>query len=84
MNEFIFADFENGFYEKLTQTIRVEFEKELPIFYKKLDGTPSFKNISSSYKILGLPTSASLEEVKNAYRKLAKIYHPDNVPQVAD
>lgn len=29
------------------------------------------------YKILGLSTEASLEEVKKAYRSLAKIWHPD-------
>lgn len=29
------------------------------------------------YKILGLPQDASWEEVKRAFRKLARLYHPD-------
>ena len=30
------------------------------------------------YKILGIPNTATEEEVKAAYRELAKKYHPDN------
>ena len=30
------------------------------------------------YKILGIPNTATEEEVKTAYRELAKKYHPDN------
>ena len=29
------------------------------------------------YAILGLPASASLAEIKRAYRRLARLYHPD-------
>ncbi len=29
------------------------------------------------YEILGLPNSASIHEIKIAFRKLAKVYHPD-------
>ena len=31
-----------------------------------------------AYKILGLTTDASDEQVKKAYRELVKRYHPDN------
>ena len=29
------------------------------------------------YRTLGLPVGASKERIKKAYRKLAKLYHPD-------
>jgi len=32
---------------------------------------------SQAYQILGIPHSANADEIKKAYRKLAKKYHPD-------
>lgn len=34
-------------------------------------------NVEQSYQVLGLTVDATLEEVKNSYRVLAKKYHPD-------
>ncbi|MBY0414306.1 MAG: DnaJ domain-containing protein [Bdellovibrionales bacterium] len=36
------------------------------------------------YKILGLNSNASLDEIKKSYRKLAKQYHPDLNPGMSE
>jgi hypothetical protein len=33
--------------------------------------------LADYYKILGLPLNSSVEEIKRAYRKKARMYHPD-------
>ena len=37
-------------------------------------------NINQCYEILGLKPSALPEEVKQAYRDLAMVWHPDRFP----
>jgi molecular chaperone DnaJ len=40
---------------------------------------PYFKNMDS-YQILEIPRSASMKEIKTAYRKLVSTWHPDKFP----
>ena len=36
------------------------------------------------YEVLGLEKGASQVEIKKAFRKLARLYHPDKYPGVID
>jgi len=42
------------------------------------------KDTLSDYKILGLDSSATDNEVKKTYRKMAAKYHPDKVAHLGD
>ena len=42
------------------------------------------RETDSAYKILGIESSASDEEVKKAYREMAKKNHPDLVSSLGD
>jgi len=42
------------------------------------------KDTESAYKILGIAASATDEEVKTAYREMAKKYHPDKVSHLGE
>lgn len=45
---------------------------------------PSVDSLENDYKILEIPSSATDEEVKKAYRTLAKKYHPDKVNHLGE
>jgi len=38
-----------------------------------------FNSVDNAYKILEIPKSATVDEIKKAYRRMAKKYHPDKV-----
>lgn len=42
------------------------------------------QEVDSSYKILGIEASATDDEVKKAYREMAKKYHPDKVAYLGE
>jgi len=53
----------------------LEFESVKNMFYRNAD---------SDYKILGVEASASDDEIKRAYRKMAIAFHPDKVAQMGE
>jgi len=40
-----------------------------------------FEQIDRARKLLGLGEAATLEEIKQAYRRMAVLYHPDGCPE---
>ncbi len=43
-----------------------------------------YKDLDSSYKILGIDQNATIQEIKKAYRKKAIEYHPDKVEHLGE
>lgn len=54
---------------------KIEFEQIKSLFYK---------DVSSSYKTLGIDESATNDDIKKAYRKMAVKHHPDKFNQLGE
>jgi hypothetical protein len=55
--------------------------KQLNMMAQRYQGTPSTWseiNEDNAYSVLGIPSSATNEQVKTVYKRLASIYHPDS------
>ena len=79
-----FAETVDTVFEKLTgKNISAwlkEFQqqpRELPPGEQQATPSAPVMPLADAYAILGLPQTASLEEVKGNYRRLAVIFHPD-------
>lgn len=43
-----------------------------------------YRDVNSDYKVLGIESTATEEEIKKAYRQMAIRYHPDKVAQMGE
>ena len=79
-----FRDLVNETFEKLTgKSVAAwlsEFQqqpRELPGRKQTVSQEESAMPLADAYAVLGLPQTASLEEVKRNYKRLAAVFHPD-------
>ena len=57
--------------EKISEML-LEFEQQ-----ETIEPEPSIKEVRDNYGILGINRTANKTEIKSAYRRLARKYHPD-------
>ena len=73
-------------YDRILSTIRAEhhFRRERPAGHENNNVNTSvpvtgIDNVEDAYAILCLPPTASVEEIKKAYRRLTSMHHPDKL-----
>ena len=64
-------------FESLKQHVKKIAQESREAFYEGLEESPTSQELSDAYKIFGLSKEASFEEVKQQFRQLSKLYHPD-------
>ena len=52
--------------------------RELPLGGQYLSGQPIMP-LADAYAVMGLPQTASIDQVKERYRVLARLFHPDSL-----
>jgi DnaJ like chaperone protein len=72
------SDIEIQHLQRLAQLLQVP-----PMDFRSVQGMFK-KNLEADYEILGIEASATDEEVKKAYRKMAVRYHPDKVASLGE
>ena len=58
------------------------YVKESESFRQQTTTNVVSTKLSNSFKILGVESTSTMEEIKDAYRDLAKIFHPDKVRKI--
>tara|TARA_B100000427_G_scaffold329735_1_gene347393 strand:- start:1515 stop:2063 length:549 start_codon:yes stop_codon:yes gene_type:complete len=69
---------EKALLDKVAKDLQINNE-----FYNQLK-SKYIKNTESNYDILGIKPTASIDEIKKAYKTLCKQYHPDKVQHLGD